>query len=142
MHERIVLVTGASGGLGASVTKAFLDTGAVVAGSSRNIVEADFPHPHFLAVPADLSDPAQAVHLAETVLARYGRIDALVHLTGGFTGGALHETSNSTWDEMIDVNLRAAFHAFRAVIPPMRKAGRGRIIAIGSRLAVETAPGV
>ena len=88
---------------GTSVTKAFLASGAFVAGSSRGIAQTDFPHPRFLAVPADLLDPAQAAHLAETVLARCGRIDALVHLAGGFTGGALHETSDAVWDEMMNV---------------------------------------
>jgi len=141
MSEQIVLVTGAKGGLGRSVTTAFLDAGASVAGSSRGIAASDFPHPHFLAVPADLLDPAQAAHLADTVLERCGRIDALVHLAGGFQGGVLHETTDAVWDEMMNANLRAAFHIFRAVIPAMRKAGRGRIVAIGSRLSVDTAPG-
>src|SRR4051794_37477365 len=142
MSEQIVLVTGAKGGLGTSVTNAFLNGGAYVAGASRGIAQTDFPHAHFLAVPADLLDPAQAGRMVETVVSRWGRVDALVHLAGGFTGGALHETDEAVWDEMMNANVRAAFHAFRAVIPAMRKAGHGRIVAIASRLAVETAPGV
>src|SRR5437764_8970602 len=142
MSEQVVLITGAKGGLGRSVTTAFLAAGAFVAGSSRGIAPTDFPNPKFLAVPADLLDPSQAAHLAETVLARCGRIDALVHLAGGFTGGALHETTDAVWDEMMNANLRAAFHTFRAVIPAMRKANRGRIVAISSRLAAESAAGV
>jgi NAD(P)-dependent dehydrogenase (short-subunit alcohol dehydrogenase family) len=141
MNEQIVLVTGAKGGLGKSVTTAFLDSGASVAGSSRSISENDFPHPRFLAIPADLLDPEQAAHLVQTAVERCGRIDALVHLAGGFTGGALHDTSDAVWDEMMNANLRAAFHVFRAVVPAMRNAGRGRVVAIASRLAVETAPG-
>ena len=118
MSEQIVLVTGAKGGLGTSITKALAGIRRV----RRRVLRAtslpsDFPHPHFLAVPADLMDSAQAARLVETVVARCGRIDALVHLAGGFTGGALHETNDAVWDEMMNVNLRAAFHAFRAVIP-------------------------
>jgi NAD(P)-dependent dehydrogenase (short-subunit alcohol dehydrogenase family) len=142
MTEQIVLITGAKGGLGRSVTAAFLRSGACVTGSSRSIAQTDFPDPRFLAAPADLLDPAQVTQLVETVVARWGRIDALVHLAGGFTGGALHETTDAIWDEMMNSNLRAAFHTMRAVIPAMRKARRGRIVAIASRLAVETAPGV
>src|SRR3954453_8396222 len=142
MSEQVVLITGAKGGLGRSVTTAFLAAGAFVAGSSRGIAQTDFPHANFLAVPADLLDPSQAAPLADTVLARHGRIDALVHLAGGFTGGALHETTDAVWDEMMNANLRAAFHIFRGIIPAMRKGGRGRIVAIGSRLSVETAPSV
>src|SRR4051812_43991050 len=142
MSEHIVLITGAKGGLGTSVTKAFLDAGAVVAGAGRHIADTDFPNPRFMAVPADLLDQAQAAAMVETVVGRFGRIDALIHVAGGFSGGALHETDDATWDRMMDMNLRAAFHTFRAVIPAMRKAGRGRIVAIASRAAVETAPGI
>jgi NAD(P)-dependent dehydrogenase (short-subunit alcohol dehydrogenase family) len=58
-----------------------------------------------------------------------------------FSGGAVHETDDATWDQMMNVNLRAAFH-FRAVVPHMRKAGRGRIVAIGSRAPLIWAPGI
>jgi NAD(P)-dependent dehydrogenase (short-subunit alcohol dehydrogenase family) len=142
MSEPVVLVTGAKGGLGTHVTRAFLDSGAVVAGSSRRIGQKDFPDARFLAFPADLLDATEAAKLADAVVARCGRIDALVHLTGGFIGGALHETDDTVWVEMLNLNVRAAVHAFRAVIPHMRRAGRGRIVAIASRAAVETAPGI
>jgi NAD(P)-dependent dehydrogenase (short-subunit alcohol dehydrogenase family) len=142
MSEQIVLVTGAKGGLGTFITKALLASGAFVAGSSRHITAADFSHQRFLAVPADLTNSVQATGVVDTVVAQCGRIDALVHVTGGFTGGALHETDDGVWDQMMDLNVRAAFHTFRAVIPQMRKSGRGRIVAIGSRAAVEPAAGI
>jgi NAD(P)-dependent dehydrogenase (short-subunit alcohol dehydrogenase family) len=142
MAEQVVLITGASGGLGPSVTRAFLASGAVVAGSSRRIAQSAFDHANFHAFPADLLDPTQASALADAVLAANGRIDALIHVAGGFSGGALHETSDEVWTRMLDLNLRAAFHIFRAVVPHMRRAGRGRIVAIASRAAVEPAAGV
>jgi NAD(P)-dependent dehydrogenase (short-subunit alcohol dehydrogenase family) len=139
----VVLITGAKGGLGTHVTQAFLNSGATVAGSSRRIADSDFPHPKFFAVPADLTDAAQARSLADAVMARSGGIDALVHVTGGYTGGKpVHETTDDAWDQMMNLNLRAAFNTLRAVIPHMRQAGRGRIIAIGSRAAVEPGPNV
>jgi NAD(P)-dependent dehydrogenase (short-subunit alcohol dehydrogenase family) len=143
MPESVVLITGASGGLGASVTEAFLASGALVAGSSRRIADSAFTHPNFRAFPADLADPAQARALADSVLAVHGRIDALVHLAGGFSGGAsVHESDDTLWDQMFAINLRAALHAFRAVLPHMRAAKYGRIVAIASRAAVEPAPGI
>jgi NAD(P)-dependent dehydrogenase (short-subunit alcohol dehydrogenase family) len=143
MSGPVVLITGAKGGLGAHVTRAFLESGATVAGSARHIADSDFPHPQFFAVPANLTDPAQARELADAVLKRTGRIDVLVHVTGGFTGGQpVHEISDDIWKQMFDVNLQAALHMLRAVIPHMRKAGSGRIIAIGSRAAVEPGPNV
>src|SRR5215469_13441824 len=62
---------------------------------------------------------------------------------GGFAGGAsVAETDDATWQKMIDINLNAAFYVLRAVIPVMRRGEHGRIIAIGSRQAVQPAPGV
>ena len=141
--KQVVLITGAKGGLGSSVTRACLDAGATVAGTSRSIVDADFAHPHFAAVPADLSDPAAASHLIDTVIQSLGRIDSLIHVAGGFAGGApLHETDEATWDSMMNLNARAAFHILRALIPHMRKAGAGRIVAIGSRAGVQPATNI
>jgi len=77
------------------------------------------------------------------VVERWGRIDALVHVTGGFAGGSpIHETEDATWDAMLGINVRAAFHVLRAVIPHMRAQRAGRIVAIGSRAAIATAPGI
>ncbi|SPE43473.1 Short-chain dehydrogenase/reductase SDR [Candidatus Sulfopaludibacter sp. SbA3] len=143
IKQQVVLITGAKGGLGSVITRACLEAGATVAGSSRSIVDADFPNPHFAAVPADLSDPAAATHLAGTVIESLGRIDSLIHVAGGFAGGKpLHETDEATWDGMMNLNARAAFHVLRAVIPHMRKAGTGRIVAIGSRAGVQPAANI
>jgi NAD(P)-dependent dehydrogenase (short-subunit alcohol dehydrogenase family) len=93
-------------------------------------------------MPADLSDPLQAKALADGVNGQFARIDALLHLAGGFAGGAVHETEDGVWDQMMNVNLRSAFHIFRAVIPHMRAARRGRVVAIGSRVAADGAAGI
>ncbi len=87
---------------------------------------------------ADLTDPIQVKRLIDSI----ERIDALVHLAGGFAGGALHETDDETWNRMMDMNLRSAFHIFRSVIPRMREQKSGRIVAIGSRAAVDLGPGI
>ena len=74
---------------------------------------------------------------------QFGKIDILVHVMGGFAGGAsVADTDDATWRKMMDLNLNAAFYVLRAAIPVMRKAERGRIIAIGSRQAVQPAANV
>jgi NAD(P)-dependent dehydrogenase (short-subunit alcohol dehydrogenase family) len=139
--NRVVLITGAKGGLGTSVTQAFLAAGAMVAGSSRSIEDSDFANPRFAAIPADLTAARSAGKLVEAAIHHFGKIDALVHVMGGFAGGGpIPETDDETWDVMMDLNLRAAFNVLRAVIPPMRQARCGRIVAISSRQAVEPAP--
>ena len=138
--NQVVLITGAKGGLGTHVTEAFLAAGAIVVGTSRAIADSDFPNPHFTAIPADLTEGQAALKLAEAVIRRFQKIDVLVHVTGGFAGGkSIAETDDATWDKMMSVNLKSAVNILRAVIPHMRRAGRGRIVVIGSRQAVEPA---
>ena len=73
-------------------------------------------------------------------IARFGRIDALVHVMGGFAGGqSVADTDDATFEKMLDLNYRAAFFIARAVLPQMRQQGSGRILAVASRQAVEPA---
>ena len=140
--QKVALITGAKGGLGGFVTEAFLEAGATVAGVSRSIQDSDFQHPRFKAIPAELSSVAAAGRVADDVVARFGKIDILVHLVGVFAGGQpVHQTDDATLDRMLDMNLKSAFYMARAVIPHMRNGGGGRILAIGSRAAVEPSPG-
>ena len=143
MDNRVVLITGAEGGLGLFVTAAFLETGADVVGTARQIDPNTFSHPKFEAIPADLTRPHNVTRLLDETLLKFGRIDVLVHVAGGFAGGApVHETDDATWAAMLQINLRAGINILRAVLPQMRTQQRGRIVAIGSRAGVEPAAGV
>lgn len=136
MPSKIALVTGANGGLGTYVTVALLDAGFLVTGLAPSIKPEDFDHPHFTALPAKLSSLDEAKKAVETVIAHFGKIDLLVHTVGGFAGGkSVAETDDATWRRMFDMNLNSSFHILRAVIPHMRTAHAGRIVAIGSRAA-------
>lgn len=136
MTARTALVTGATGGLGTSVTKTLLDAGFTVVGLAPKVHPHDFDHPHFTAIPATLDSLPAAKQAVDTILAHFGKIDVLAHLVGGFTGGqTIADTDDATFKRMLDMNLMSAFHILRAVLPPMRQAGSGRIIAIGSRAA-------
>jgi NAD(P)-dependent dehydrogenase (short-subunit alcohol dehydrogenase family) len=138
LEGKVTLIVGAKGGLGTFVTEAFLAAGARVAGVSRSIQQTDFTHAEFVAMPADLKSGESARHLAAGVVARFGRIDALVQVMGGFAGGqSVAETDDATFDQMIELNYRAAFFMARAVLPQMRQQGSGRILAVASRQGVE-----
>lgn len=138
MKGKVVVVTGASGGLGTHVTQAFLDAGASVVGVSLKIRQSDFASPNFTAMPASLSSGEAAATVVKQALARFEKIDVLAHTVGGFAGGQpVAETDDATFQQMFDINLNATFYILRAVVPAMRKAGGGRIIAIGSRAALE-----
>lgn len=132
---RVVLVTGANGGLGPSIVRIFRDAGDTVVGSSRHIADPG--------IAADLAKADEAARLADTIVQRYGAIDVLLHVAGGFAyGGPIHETPDAIWDQMWELNARAAFHLLRAVIPYMRRRKAGRIVAIGSRAGVEPAANI
>jgi NAD(P)-dependent dehydrogenase (short-subunit alcohol dehydrogenase family) len=136
MSGTTALVTGANGGLGTHVTKALLEAGFTVVGLAPKIQQSDFDHPNFTALPAALDSLVAAKKAADTVIARFGNIDVLAHLVGGFAGGqTVADTDDATFQRMFDMNLNSAFHILRAVIPHMRKARAGRIIAVGSRAA-------
>ncbi len=143
MKGKVVLVTGANGGLGTYVTQAFLDAGATVVGTSRKIQQSDFNNPNFTALAAEISTPEGAKTLVDQVVAGFGKLDVLAHTVGGFAGGqSIADTDDATFQRMLDLNLNCVFHILRAAIPPLRKTGDGRIIAIGSRAALEPGAGV
>lgn len=143
MRDRVALITGAKGGLGSFVTNAFLDAGAFVVGSSRSISQSDFPVATFSAESVDFTKAADVGKLVEKVVGKFGGLDILVHVLGGFAGGkTVAETDDATWEQMRDLNLNSAFYVLRAAIPHLRKSGHGRIIAIGSLAATEPHAGL
>lgn len=143
MNGKVVLVTGANGGLGTYVTQAFLDAGAAVAGTSRKIQPSEFAGPKFIAISANISSYEGAKQVVDDVLSRFKRLDVLTHTVGGFAGGSsIPDTDDATFSRMLEMNLYSTFHTLRAAIPALRQSGSGRIIAIGSRAALEPGAGV
>lgn len=142
LQNKIALVTGSNGGLGTPVTQTLLDAGATVVGVSRNIKQSDFKPSSFHAIAAELSSANSVNKLVDQVVSKFGRIDVLAHLVGGFAGGkTIAEMDDAMFDGMLEMNLTSAFYVLRSVIPHMRQAGGGRIVAIASRAAEDPGPG-
>ncbi len=142
-NARVILITGVTGGLGGAVAQAFLEAGATVAGVSRSPEAASFAGPRYVPLAADVSTPEGASAVVRGALDVSGRIDALIHLVGGFAGGSpVAQTTDEVWLRMLGLNLNAAFYTARAVLPHLLAAGTGRIVAVGSRTAVEPAAGL
>ena len=133
----VALITGASGGLGGPVTETFLGAGFRVAAVARKWREAGPAGDSGLVrLEADTGNDASGMAVVQTALSTFGRIDALIHLVGGFAGGdGVAETPLATWQEMMAINCWSAVTMMRAAIPPMRAAGRGRVIVVGSQAA-------
>jgi NAD(P)-dependent dehydrogenase (short-subunit alcohol dehydrogenase family) len=129
-----VLITGANGGLGKAVVDAFLGTGATVYGADLHWKNQPHSNPRFHPIEANLIEAAECDRVAKLA----APVDALLHLVGGIEGPQpVAETPDGTWEKMLDLNLRSAYMIFRAVLPAMIKAGRGRVVAVSSRAAVE-----
>jgi len=142
LEGQVAIVTGAGGALGTEVTSVLLGAAATVVGIDRGS-RGDAPNHGANRFAADLTSAADVARVINEVAAKMGRINILVHVMGGFAGGmSIADTDDATWQKMMNLNLNAAFYALRAVVPVMRKAGQGRIIAIASRQAVQPAANV
>lgn len=133
--DRCVMITGAAGNLGRAVAGAFGALGAnlVLLDRQRGSLKED-ERTHF--VQTDLLDAASVRAAVDQAMARFGRIDVLCNLAGGFRmGPAVHETPDADWDFLLDLNARSVLQTARAVVPVMLKAGGGRIVNVGAYAA-------
>lgn len=147
LQDKVVLITGATGALGRVTARTFAETGARLALTARQkrgleelVAELNLPDERVLTFAADLTVASEVNSLVEAVTVRWGGVDILLNLVGGWRGGVrLAELSEEEWTATLGMNLHAAFLINRAVLPHMASRGWGRIINIASRAAVEPA---
>jgi len=126
--NKVVVVTGAAGALGRAVADHFAAAGARVA--QLDVLEIDTDR--YSAV-CDLLDPKSCERAVDAIVEKFGGIDVLANIAGGFTmGQAVHETTEDTWDFMMGLNARSVLNMARTVVPVMLKGGKGKIINIGA----------
>jgi len=146
---KIVVVAGGTGGLGRAVSLAFLQAGARVAVTYRKQQEFD-------AVKAaagtragslegaivDVTDEAAVTRFIDSVVARHGRLDALVNAVGGYAGGVkLWEMDTKVFDQMLALNLRSGYALARAAVRVMLKQGHGAIVNVAAKAAFDHGAG-
>ncbi len=141
---RVAIVTGAAGNLGRAVTDALLAHGARVAQVDRDAAALRAVSPasdRTATFVADLLDSDSVAQMAADVKDRFGRVDILANIAGGFAmGPPLYETADAAWEQMLNLNARSVFYCCRAVIPLLLAAGGGRIVNISARAAREGQP--
>ena len=148
LDQRVAVVTGAAGNLGAVVVRQLAAAGArvVLVDRSQQRLEssnADFANQgdHLLAGDIDLTDEASVAELFSQVDARYGRIDILVNTVGGFRGGSpIHETDPADWDFLFRLNVRSTLLTCREAVRRMLEQGSGRIVNVASEAALAGVP--
>jgi 3-oxoacyl-[acyl-carrier protein] reductase len=136
LRGRAAIITGAGGGIGGAIAKAFVAEGARVLVVDRDLEAARAQARPFgdaaVAFETDVTQEAAVQAMAREALAHFGRIDILVNNAGIIRKAFVRDMTEETWDAVMDVNLKATFFCSKAVLPAMIDAKRGRIINIAS----------
>jgi NAD(P)-dependent dehydrogenase (short-subunit alcohol dehydrogenase family) len=142
---QVVLVAGGTGALGSAVARAFIQEGAHVAVTYRapreyddlqNSVSSD--RARLRGHQIDVTNEAEMLRLTAAIDAEFHRLDVLVNTAGGYSGGAkLWEIDSAVFERMLDLNLRSAFVTSRSVLPILLRQGRGSIVNVAAKAAVD-----
>jgi 3-oxoacyl-[acyl-carrier protein] reductase len=148
LQEKVVLVTGASKGLGKAIAEAFAAEGSRVALTARNqreleqiVQEIQQRDGQAIALAADLTNANAVNHLVTETIAHFGTVHVLVNNAGSIGRfAAFEELSDDDWANLFNVNLFSAVRITRAVLPAMRKQHWGRIINMASESGIQPDP--
>jgi NAD(P)-dependent dehydrogenase (short-subunit alcohol dehydrogenase family) len=141
--DRVVVITGAAGGIGALIVERFLANGDTVVGTGRKKGSLDAlrakqaPDAKLDTIAADVSDEAACGKVADLAHKKYGRVDVLVNVAGFFPVQAFDEMSAGDFRKVVDINLTGVFLMIKATRPLMKGRGWGRIVSIGSASTFE-----
>jgi NAD(P)-dependent dehydrogenase (short-subunit alcohol dehydrogenase family) len=141
--SKVIVVTGASQGIGAETVDAFRKLGHHVVATSRSIKPSD--DPDLVTVAGDIADPATARRVIETAIARFGRVDTLVNNAGIFLAKPFTQYTAEDYATVTGINLAGFFHITQLAIAEMEKRERGHVVNITTTLvdhAVEGVPSV
>ena len=140
MTPRTLVVTGGHGILGKAVVEAALARGLNVALIDHATDEAA-PDGALEIGGVDLTDAAAAQAAMDRVVARFGGVDALLNIAGGFVWQTTDD-ANPAWDRMFALNLTTALNASRAALPHLKASAEGRIVNVGANGALKAAAGM
>ncbi len=143
--DRVVLITGATGDFGPYVARAFAQSGARLALTARKLEQAQtlaadlaLGDDRALASVVDVTQAESVAAWVAAVQAKWGRVDVLVNVAGGYKPGApVAEMQEADLDFMFSLNARSAFLTCRAVIPLMLAQGGGKIVNIGAKAGLQ-----
>jgi NAD(P)-dependent dehydrogenase (short-subunit alcohol dehydrogenase family) len=146
--QRVILVTGATSGIGRAVARRFAASSALVIGLGRSrsaleeveqeVTEAGGT-PLMLAADVTIDDDLQRAF--ETAIRKAGRLDVLVNAAGHITTGSVEDTTLASWDAMMNVNLRSVFYLMQLAAPHLIKS-QGNVVNVSSVTGLRSFPGV
>ena len=126
--QKVVVVTGASQGIGADIVKAFRKLGYRVVATSRSIKPSD--DPNILTVAGDIGDPATAQRVIAEGIAQFGRIDTLVNNAGIYIGKPFTQHTIEDYNAVMNVNMAGFYHITKLAIAEMEKHASGHVVTI------------
>ena len=127
-EQKVVVITGASQGIGAELVKGYRDRNYRVVANSRSIKSSS--DPDILTVPGDIADPKTAQRVVSQALERFGRIDSLVNNAGVFIAKPFVDYTDDDFASVLAINLGSFFNLTRLIAPEMLKQGSGHIVQI------------
>jgi len=145
LHEKVALITGAASGFGAGIARLFAGEGARLVLADRNLAGAEALAHEIggIAVGGDVSQGADVRAMVAAAEARFGGLDIIVNNAGTtHRNQPLLEVTEAEFDRVYRVNVKSIFHFVRAAVPPMREAGGGVILNIGSTAGIRPRPGL
>jgi NAD(P)-dependent dehydrogenase (short-subunit alcohol dehydrogenase family) len=131
-EQKVVIITGASQGIGAELVKGYRDRNYRVVANSRSIKPSS--DPDILAVPGDIADPKTAEKIVTQALERFGRVDSLVNNAGIFIAKPFTDYTDEDYASVMGVNLSSFFHVTKRAAAEMLKRGSGHIVQITTSL--------
>jgi NAD(P)-dependent dehydrogenase (short-subunit alcohol dehydrogenase family) len=151
LENRCAIITGASQGLGFEIATRYLEAGAslmicardpqVLQKAAATLKDLAAPNQSVIAVPADISKPADVAGLVEAALAQFGRLDILVNNAGvGGPGGAIESVDWLEWVRAVEINLLGAVLLSRAILPHFKQRRYGKIVQLSGGGAADPLP--
>ena len=140
---RVALITGGNGGLGLGMALGLANAGADIAIAARNteknaaaVAEIEATGRRAVAIPTDVTSDSDIDDMVSRAVAHFGQVDVLINNAGATVRKPPEDITAAEWDNVLDVNLRAAFLSCRAVYPHFKAQGGGKIISIGSMYSI------
>ncbi|MBI1828936.1 MAG: SDR family oxidoreductase [Thaumarchaeota archaeon] len=142
---KVVLITGGTGSLGREVCLAFLKSNTVAA--ITHVTDKEIPQlestlgdlmKKVILLKADIGDEQQVKNMVFDVMKKYGHIDILINVVGGYVGGKkVTEMTEKEWDLMMNLNLKTAFLISKHVVEQMVRQGSGKVVHVAARLGLK-----